>query len=200
MPSALWLGSYPDGAVRLRTAGRRVRLCLPRDPQMLRQLQAAVRNDAVVQNMLATSGGGYTGGPQPDVKVECLVAVSATKCLAHSDMLTAWGHSERVQREYLLKPIDCYSLVVEAVACLSTDAGEMYLTHKLDRKNNASGSAGMSRITLGRPLFQPYSLSDLMGTEVAVTTAEGNAAVSSARDLVGSWGVEGGDGQDGGHS
>lgn len=170
--AAVWLASYPDGAVRMRVEagkGRRPRITVPPVPFLRELLNQHCGDGFDTQALYRLAGGRPVASAWvPEARaiaVTALAKLSSTGCHHEGGPLTEWDEQSRLQLLCYHNPLDAYSVQVEDIK-VCVQAGILH--HKVSRHE---GEGGLSRISRTQPLFRAVWQPDGPGASV-----EGHAA------------------------
>ena len=155
-PTALWVASYPDGALRDRKAGRDTAQPLPRSGFLESQLNQ-VGGGGLARCLLYVKGGGAIVKNQAglrarmgvDVQLRSLVRISSENGTVHENTLTNWSPECQLQREFHKMPLDAYSVHITSVQNLVSP--ELMKIARNVRQQR--GNLGLTGVKLTIPLF-----------------------------------------------
>ena len=174
---ALWIVSYPSGALRSTDSdGRRTSKPLHICPR----LRSVIKTNALEPNLLLREHmlpfrGFFT--------VLGLCKLSSSDCKVFRDSLIAWSFSAAVQRECYDDPIDAYEIHTESFHRCTE---QVNVSHEFERSTRHRDGGGQARISLKHPLFKPV-WPPAAGFEVL----GGDNCTVPATDLLQRWGIQG---------
>ena len=150
--SAIWLCSYPDGALRVGGRANRSTFALPA-PQWLRDVLVTCAGPGVETANLRELGGGYDKNinvDRPVPRLHALLKISNHQCTYYESSLTSWSDECRLLWEYFKSPLNAYSFKVE-------DIYHCQVVQDVRLKRGfRQGGGGASAVNLGRCVFIPY--------------------------------------------
>ena len=145
---ALWIASYPDGSWRKSDGDGRGRSL--GTPSWFLSRLSQVGGNTCPRQVLWEMGGGAKYLSDKNGRTGAVITsfVKLQPGMAYHGFLTDWSQENRMQFEYLGKPKDSYSVIVETVYnCVDReDAGLCYTVKK---KNPSRRLDGGSRGALG---------------------------------------------------
>ena len=193
MEAAVWLGVYPDGALRVGvnqrdSSGDHRHRCRLEPAGFLRSRLVGLGGEGHDAALLAGLGGGLShkqrGHHTDHIPIIALLRISSRHGQHAREILSDWGAEAELLWNYLRDPKDAYTVKIAGVKSCAHDEFISYRHARLNHHRDAGGSA---KISLQHPLFHASMGVDASG--VLLSDAGRAGGTVSARDVLEEWSV-----------